>query len=186
MSSKAEILARRNGAMIEELPLPPVAVMDGGEAAGTNGVSATPPEPRLAPHIVLADAVNALDIARYEARQCRPAVLASREAFNLALNAWNATLPIQTVEGLKKEWIRSNQAERERKAAVGQLRGPTTVGQMAKALAGGGHRAQRGGGTAYRRGAHSKAEAMELNAAKLRESRMNGSAAPRTKLPSER
>jgi hypothetical protein len=161
---KQEILARRNGAMIDELP-PPPAVME-GEAAGTDVVCAPAPAPRLAPHIVLADAVDALDRARFEARQCRSAVLASREAFNLALNAWNATQPIQTVEDLKKQVIWSNQEERKRKAAAGQLRRPFTVGQMAKALAGG--NAKRGGGSSYRRGAFTKAQALEFNAAKLR------------------
>ncbi len=197
MATKAEVQAR-HGVVNGSPPTTTVAVMD-GEAMATGENSASPPEaPRLAAQIApdmadyelkpapvdpltaLRNSVDALDRARFAARQARSDVLASREAFNLALGAWNLTQPIQTVEDLKKEWIRSNQAERERKAAAGQLRRPTTVGQMAKALAGGGHNIKRGGGASYRRGAVGKAEAMEINANRLR------AATLAAKLPSSR
>jgi hypothetical protein len=193
MSSKADVFARHNGS-----PPATVAVMD-GEAMVTDAVSAPASEaPRLAtqiipapdmvdyelkpaPHEVLQNAVAALDVARFTARQARSAVLASREDFNVALSAWTASGPApQDQMALKKEWIASNQAERARKAAAGQLRRPATVGEMARALAGGGQNVKRGGGASYRRGAHSKAEAMEINANRLR------AATLAAKLPSQR
>ena len=137
-------------------------------------------DPLAPPHIVLREAEHQLDLARVHARECRSAVAEARTAFSKALAGWNTTQPIQTQEQLMKQHIASNQAERAKRYAAGQLRRPTTVGQMAKALAGGGHRVQRGGGTSYRRGAHSKAEAMEINAAKLR------TANAASKLPSQR
>jgi hypothetical protein len=159
--------------------------MDGG-AMVTDAVSAPASEaPRLAAQIApdmadyelkdtpvdpvtaLRNAVDNLDVARFTARQARSAVLASRENFNVALTAWNASGPApQTQEALKKEWIASNQRERERKAAAGQLSRPVTVGQMARAMAGGNRRA--GGSTAYRRGALSKGEAMTVEANRRR------------------
>jgi hypothetical protein len=163
--------------------LPPGAAAKGGGAV-TSGASAPPLETRLAPHDVLRNAVHDLDLARWNARQCRDAVAASREAFNVALKNWNATGDApQTQAELMKAHVASNQRERERKAAAGQLRTPTTISQIAKAIGIGGHRAQRGGGVSYRRGAHSKAEALELNARRIA---ATNAAHTRVKLPSER
>lgn len=86
-----------------------------------------------------------------------------------------------------KEHILSNQRERERKAAAGQGVHYPGITATARALAGG--NAKNGGGAAYRRGSFTRAQAMEIEAGKLRAAaaaRMNGSNAPRVKLPSER
>lgn len=162
---------------IDELPLPPVAVMDGSEAAGTVEVSAPSAAPRLAPNIVLADAVDALDRARFEARQCRSAVLEARSAFSKALAGWNATQPIQTVEDLKKEWIASNQRERERKVEAGRGIHYAGVTATARALSGGNMRRSP---AAYKRGAYSRAEAKAANALRA------AAATAAAKLPSRR
>jgi hypothetical protein len=194
MSSKADVFARHNGSPLE------TAMMDGEVATG--GGSAPPPETRLAvqlapdmvdfelkpapvdPLTALSNAVHNLDLARWRARECRTAVSASREAFNLALNAWNRTMPIQTVEDLKKEWIRSNQEERARKASQGQLPYHPNVTQTARAMSGGNRRP--GGGASYKRGAVSRAEARTIEVNKMAAARMGGSNAPRAKLPSDR
>jgi hypothetical protein len=200
--TKAELLARHG--VVNGSPPATVTVMD-GEAA-TGGGSAPPPEtrlaaqiipapdmadyelrdppePRLAPHIVLSDAADALDRARYEARQCRQAVSASRENFNLALTAWNLTQPIQTQEALRAEWMRSNQEERKRKAEFGQMQRPATVGETAKAMSGGNMRRSP---AAYRRGAYTRAEAKAANNLRAATARLNGGNAPRAKLPNQR
>jgi hypothetical protein len=87
-----------------------------------------------------------------------------------------------------KEYIASNQAERARKAAAGQGVHYAGVTRTARAMAGG--NAKNGGGAAYRRGAFTRAQAMEIEAGKLRATaaaaRIAGSNAPRPKLPSER
>jgi hypothetical protein len=71
---------------------------------------------------------------------------------------------------LMKEYVASNQRERERKAAAGQGVFYPGVGRTAKALAGG--NAKNGGGASYRRGAFTRAQAMEINAAKLRAAKL--------------
>jgi hypothetical protein len=182
MATKTELLARHGIAVVDELP--PETVAKGSDAAGIDTVSATARMPRVAPHDALRDAIDALDVAGFAARQCRDAVSASRQNFNTALNAWNATQPIQTVEDLKKEWIASNQAERVRRAEARQLQRPLTVGETARAMAGGNKRA--GGGAAYRRGAYTRAEARTIEDGKMLAARMAGNIAPRIKLPSDR
>ena len=172
----------------EELPSPPAAMGDGARAS--NGVSAPSLEARPAaqipPHEVLRNAAHNLDIARWRARECRSAVSASREAFNLALGAWNRTLPIQNVEDLKKEWIASNQEERRRKAEAGQMRRPMSVTETARAMSGGNRRA--GGGAAYKRnGTFTRAEAAKIEMNRAAANRLQAAAAAARKLlPSER
>jgi plasmid stabilization system protein ParE len=195
--TKAELLARHG--VVNGSPPATVVVMD-GEAA-TGGGSAPPPETRLAAQIApdmadyelkdtpvdpltaLQNAVNNLDVARYEARQCRQAVSASRENFNLALTAWNATMPIQTQEALRAEWMAANQEQRRLRAEAQQLQRPATVGETAKAMSGGNMRRSP---AAYRRGAYTRAEAKAANNLRAAAARMNGGNAPRAKLPSER
>lgn len=191
MATRAEIYARHGIAVVDEL-LPETVAMD-GRAAVTGAVSApareTRPADQIPPHDALRNAAHNLDFARWRARQCRDAVAASRQAFNLALNAWNLTVPVQTQQQARQEWIDTNQRERARKAAVGQGIHYANVSQTARALGGGGHNAKRGLGRAYKRGAFSKAEALEINAGKLRAAaaaRMNGNIAPHAKLPSQR
>jgi hypothetical protein len=136
------------------------------------------------PLTALQDAVHNLDLCRWRARQCRDAVAASRQNFNIALSAWNQTQPIQTVEDLKKEVIRSNQAERVRRAEAGRLHRPMTITETARAMSGGNRRP--GGGASYKRGAVSRAEARTIEVNRMAAARMNGNVAPRIKLPSER
>lgn len=167
----------------EELPSPPAAMGDG--VGVSNGVSAPSLEARpaaqIAPHDALRNAAHNLDVARWRARECRSAVSASRENFNLALSVWNRTLPLQTVEDLKKEWIASNQEERRRKAEAGQMRRPMTVTETAKAMSGGNRRA--GGGAAYKRpGTFTRAEAAKITMNRAAANRLRAAA----KLPSER
>ena len=172
--------------------LPPETAAKGSDAAGVGTVSAPVPMPRVAPDDALRNAAHDLDVARWEARQCRAATLAARENFNIALRGWNATMPVQTQLQAKMDYIRTNQEERARKAAQGSLRRPMTVTETAKAMSGGNRRA--GGGAAYKRnGTFTRAEAakIEMNRAAANRvaaaaARMAGSNAPRTKLPSER
>jgi hypothetical protein len=138
-------------------------------------------DPLAPPHIVLREVAAALDRARFEARTCRAATAEARANFARCLGAWNASGPApMTQAALMKEHILSNQRERERKAAAGQLRRPATVSETARAYAGGGHNVRRGHGRAYAHGAHSKAEALELNARRI------AAANAAFKLPSER
>ena len=167
-------------ATVDELP--PETVVTGGEAV-TSGVSAPPHETRLTPHDALRNAAQNLDLARWKSRQCRDAVSSSRQAFNLALHAWNLTQPIQSVEDLKKEWIRSNQKERERRAEARQLQRPMTVGETARAMSGGNRRP--GGGAAYRRGAFTRAEAARIEMNRAAANRLRA-ASVAAKLPSQR
>jgi hypothetical protein len=181
MSTKDQVLNRHS-----QLPTLETTVALDGDAVSVT-VSAPAPLTRVAaqidPLVALRNAVHNLDAARWSARECRTAVAASRENFNAALNAWNQTQPLQTVEDLKKEWIASNQAERVKRAEARQLQRPATVSETARAMAGGNMRRSP---AAYRRGAFTRAEARTIEANKAAAARMNGSAAPRTKLPSER
>jgi hypothetical protein len=141
-------------------------------------------DPLAPPHIVLRECAHQLDLARVHARECRSAVAEARANFARALGAWNASGPApMTQAALMLQHIASNQRERERKAAAGQLRRPATVSETAKAYAGGGHNVRRGHGRAYAHGAHSKAEALELNARRIA---ATNAAHARVKLPSER
>jgi hypothetical protein len=188
MSTKEELLARHgvvNGALAEQLHSDHEndARQSGSEALDHRAPSEAQAttDPLVPPHIVLRNAAHNLDVALYEARQRRAAVSAARENFNIALRDWNLTMPIQTVDGAKRDVIRTNQIERENRAAQGLLRRPMTVTETARAMSGGNRRA--GGGAAYKRsGTFTRAEAAKVT--------MNRSAANRlraaAKLPSQR
>jgi len=120
------------------------------------------------PLIGLKATEHALDLARVRARECRQTVLAMRGAFSKALAAWNLTMPVQTQIEQARQYCATSQLERARKAAAGLLPYQPSVSQTAKAYAGGGHNVQRGHGRAYARGAVSRAQAMEIEAGKLR------------------
>jgi hypothetical protein len=136
-------------------------------------------DPLAPPHIVLREAEHQLDLARVHARECRSAVAEARTNFARCLGVWNASGPApQTQAELMKEHIASNQHERERKAAAGQGVHYAGISRTARALAGG--NAKNGGGAAYRRGAFTRAQAMEIEAGKLR------AANAAFKLPSQR
>jgi hypothetical protein len=180
MSTKNEVLNHHNGSPLE------TAMMDGD--AVSEAVSAAAPLTRVVfpfdPVTALRNAAHNLDVARWRARECRDSVAASRQAFNLALSAWSATQPIQNVEDLKKEWIRSNQEDRRLRAEARQLQRPATITETAKAMSGGNRRP--GGGASYKRGAFTRAEAARIEMNRMAAARMNGNIAPRVKLPSER
>jgi hypothetical protein len=116
-----------------------------------------------------------LAVARAEARLCHEATVQARIAYADALSGWNRTQPVWTPFQQARAFQAASQADRTARAASGLLRRPITVSQMAKGMAGG--NAKRGGGISYRRGAYSKAQAMEVTALRLRE------AAAATKLP---
>jgi hypothetical protein len=200
--TKAELLARHgvvNGSSLHPQQVQPVVhdaehglhgvahVAEPVDEANGHATSQATADPLAPPHIVLREAEHQLDLARAEARRCRAATTEARANFARCLGAWNATQPIQTQEQLMKQHIASNQAERAKRYAAGQGVFYPGVGRTAKALAGG--NAKNGGGAAYRRGAYTRAQAMEIEAGKLRAAaatRMNGSNASRAKLPSER
>jgi hypothetical protein len=180
MSTKDQLLN-------SQLPtLETTVALDGG--AVSEAVSAAAPLTRVVfpfdPVTALRNAAHNLDVARFTARQCRDAVALSRQAFNLALAAWNASGPEpQTVEGLKKEWIRSNQENRRLRAEARQLQRPATVSETARAMAGGNMRRSP---AAYRRGAFTRAEARTIEVNRMAAARMAGNIAPRIKLLSDR
>jgi hypothetical protein len=129
-------------------------------------------------------AEHALILARQEARECRDGTLRSRTAFAKALADWNGSGPVMTQEQQAREFIRTSNEDRARKAAAGQGIVHAGITRTARAMAGGNQR--RGGGSAYRRGpdgttAFTKSEAMTLEANRLR-----AAAAARVKLPSEK
>jgi hypothetical protein len=124
--------------------------------------------PSVDPLVALKAAMHDLDLARHEARRCREATLAARGAFGKALEAWNRTQPVQTQEQALRDYVNTSQLERARRAAAGQGVYYPGVTRTAKAIGGGGLGVQQGGGRSYRRGAYSKAEAMTIEANKLR------------------
>jgi hypothetical protein len=157
--------------------VPPQA--DAPKVIEANGHATSQP---VDPIAALQQAEHQLDLARVHARECRSTVAEARTAFSKALAGWNTTQPIQTQAELMKEHIASNQAERAKRYAAGQGVHYAGVGRTAMALAGGNMR--NGGGAAYRRGAFTRAQAMEINAAKLKTA--NAAFKPRAKLPSDR
>jgi hypothetical protein len=145
-----------------ELPIEPVNGHSASQATA---------DPLAPPHIILREAEHQLDLARAHVRECRSAVVEARANFARCLGAWNASGPAPMTQAeLMKEYVASNQRERERKAAAGQGVFYPGVGRTAKALAGG--NAKNGGGASYRRGAFTRAQAMEINAAKLRAAKL--------------
>lgn len=119
-----------------------------------------------------------LAIARAEARLAHEGTVAARIAYADALQNWNRSAPIWTPMQQAREFQRQSQADRADRAASGRLQRPASISTMARAVAGG--NAKRGGGVSYRRGAFTKAEAMKIEANRLRE------AAAAAKLPSKR
>jgi hypothetical protein len=169
MATKEETLARHS--IVNGTSQPDIDHVHDAEH-GLHGVAhvAEPvdeADPLAPPHIILREAAAQLDAARFEARTCRAATLASRVAFGKVLAAWNASGPApQTQAELMKEHIASNQAERAKRYAAGHGVHYPGVGRTAKALAGGNMR--NGGGASYRRGAFTRAQAIEIEAGKLR------------------
>lgn len=113
----------------------------------------------------------AVSQARADFRQCGLNVRAARAELARALAQWNAGAPAISWEENAAQYRASELAERRRRAELGMIRRPLTVSETAKAFSGGGHRAMRGGGRAYTRGALSKAQATEVNALRLRAER---------------
>jgi len=118
------------------------------------------------PLVALKAAVHDLDLARHEARRCREATLAARGAFGKALEAWNRSGPVMTQEQQARAFCATSQADRARRAAAGLLPYSPGITRTARAMAGG--NAKNGGGSSYRRGAFTRAQAMEIEAGKLR------------------
>jgi hypothetical protein len=135
----------------------------------TRAVSDTArPQVQVNPLVALKAAERALDLARVEARQCRSATLAARTAFSKALEGWNRSQPVMTQDQQARAYIATNLAERAKRAAAGQGVHYAGITRTARALGGGGLGIQQGGGRSYRRGAYSKAEALTIEANKLR------------------
>jgi len=124
--------------------------------------------PPVDPLLALRAAVHDLDLARVRARECRQATLAARAAFGKALENWNRTQPVQTQEQALRDYVNTSQANRARRAAAGQGVYYPGITRTAKAIGGGGHNVKQGGGSSYRRGAFTKAQALEIEAGKLR------------------
>jgi hypothetical protein len=128
------------------------------------------PEEPYDPLTALKASEVTLDRARARARECRETVQTSRGVFSKALAAWNLTLPVQTQEQALRDYVNTNQAERARKAAVGQGVQYPGITRTAKALGGG-----RGPNpAAYRRGitgnvrAYTRADGQRIEADRLR------------------
>jgi hypothetical protein len=155
--SNPEILAR-HGAMN--------GVMDRSSRPVDDGRD--PLRPSADPYLALKSAEHALDLARAEARECRAATLQSRTTFSKALENWNASGPVWTQEMQARAFIATSNADRARRAALGQLPYHPGITRTAKAIGGGGHNVKQGGGNSYRRGAYTRAQAMEIEANRLR------------------
>lgn len=178
MSNNEEKLAERFPSTRDTWPPRSVTAPVGVVPAENDTESAEPPSvrdnssvrdnPSVDPLVALRAAVHDLDLARHEARRCREATLAARGAFGKALEAWNRTQPVQTQEQALRDYVNTSQLERARRAAAGQGVYYPGVTRTAKAIGGGGLGVQQGGGRSYRRGAYSKAEAMTIEANKLR------------------
>lgn len=154
-----------------------------------------PREQTLPPHEAVRSAEAALDVAWHELRLARDAFTSARENVAKRLADYNAAAPVMTPEQNVRGWIADNQAERARRAAENRLPYTPSVTQTAKAMGGGGYgndiRTRRGGGAAYRRGpggvqAFTKAQAMTVEAARIRAARAAEAGPLRPKLPSER
>ena len=111
-------------------------------------------------------AEHALDLARAEARERRAATMAARTAFAKALANWNASGPVMTQEQALRAYVDQSNIDRARRVAAGQGVYHPGITRTAKAMSGG--NAKQGGGTSYRRGAFTRAQAMEIEAGKLR------------------
>jgi hypothetical protein len=181
--SKEQVIARHQAATEEPFwrrPLPPIPGPRGTPpVAEVSAGNLHEPEPEPVVNVgparsvydIAKEAEHALDLARQEARECRDATLRSRTAFAKALADWNGSGPVMTQEQQAREFIRTSNAERATRAAAGQGIRHAGVTRTAKAYAQGNQ--QRGGGRAYVRGpdgtkAYSKAEAMTLEANRLR------------------
>jgi hypothetical protein len=135
----------------------------------------------VSPQEALRQAEAAVDVARHELRQARDTVTQSRTGFAKALANYNRAAPVMTAEENTRQWIAGNQAEKARLA--GRQTYIPTVTETARAMGGGNHR--HGGGKAYRRGvpgnikAYTQAEAMTLEANRLRLAAAAAAAKPR-------
>ncbi len=141
------------------------------------GQSVPPPHD---PYVALKAADHALNLARQEARGRRDATLKARAAFSEALERWNHAQPVMTQEQALREYVNTSQADRARRAAAGQAVYHPGITRTAQAIGAGGHNVKRGGGTSFRRGAYTRAQAMEIEARKLQ------AAALAAKPPSQR
>ena len=90
-------------------------------------------------------------------------------------------MSVQSQQDALRQYVNQSQADRTARAAAGQGVYYPGITRTAKAMSGG--NAKQGGGAGYRRGAFTRAQAMELNA---RAARMNGSNASRVKMSSDR
>lgn len=166
-------------------PLPPIPGPRGElvnaepEPVSETSPASVPEEP--APPVNLYDAAkgaeHALDLARAEARERRTATASARAAFAKALERWNHSQPIQTQEQALRDYVNQSNADRARRVAAGQGVYHPGITRTAKAMSGGNQ--QRGGGASYKRGAFTRAQAMEIEAGKLRAAATAAAAKPR-------
>jgi hypothetical protein len=192
--SKEQVIARHQAATEEPFwrrPLPPIPGPRGTppvvEVSAGNLHEPEPEplvnvEPARSVYDIAKEAEHALDLARQEARECRDATLRARTAFAKALADWNGSWPVMTQEQQAREFIAQSNADRAARAAAGRGIVHAGVTRTAKAYAQGNQ--QRGGGRAYVRGpdgtkAYSKAEAMTLEANRLRIAAAAAAAKPR-------
>jgi hypothetical protein len=167
-------------AVADDVVLLEVEVRDEKEPEPVH-VEPEPPAPESV-YDALKAAEHALDLARQEARERRTATVAARAAFAKALENWNTSQPVATQEQQARAFIAASNADRAARAARGQGIVHAGVTRTAKAYAQGNQ--QRGGGRAYVRGpdgtkAYSKAEAMTLEANRLRVAAAAAAAKPR-------
>jgi hypothetical protein len=179
--SKEQVIARHQAATEEPFwrrPLPPIPGPRGippvVKVSADNLHEPEPVvnvEPARSVYDIAKEAEHALDLARQEARECRDATLRARTAFAKALADWNGSGTVMTQVQQARQFIATSNAERAARAAAGQGIRHAGVTRTARAYAQGNQ--QRGGGRAYVRGpdgtkAYSKAEAMTLEANRLR------------------
>jgi hypothetical protein len=132
-------------------------------------------QPQVSPVEALRQANMSLDARRHELRQARNRLTSARARVAAALQVFNRSAPPYTAQDNIRDHLRGNQERKAALAAAGQLPYRPTVGETARALAGGGMGVKRGGGVAYKRGAVSLSQAATINALHARR-----------KLPSEK
>jgi hypothetical protein len=163
-------------------PRVPQMIAQGRESQRNAEPEPPAPEPVINPYDALKAAEHALDLARQEARERRIATASARAAFAKALENWNTSQPVMTQEQQARQFIAASNADRAARAARGQGVVHAGVTRTARAYAQGNQ--QRGGGRAYVRGpdgtkAYSMAEAMTLEANRLRAAAAEAAAKPR-------
>jgi len=93
------------------------------------------------------------------------------------MERWNHSQPIQTQDQALRAYVDQSNADRAARAARGQGVVHAGITRTAKAMSGGNQ--QRGGGASYKRGAYTRAQAIEIEAGKLRAAAAAAAAKPR-------